>query len=91
MIALSRKPFGSCESGSLKASMDVLRAEVESMGKAHQSISQQFKTECEEPLSDFAGAMRERRKIVQNGIEKLLKLKMQQTQTVNKASFDLSS
>lgn len=68
--------------------MDVLRAEVESMGKAHQSIAQQYKTELEEPLSDFAGAMRERRKIVQSGVEKLMKLKMQQTQQVNKVFND---
>ncbi|RPA83678.1 hypothetical protein BJ508DRAFT_207045 [Ascobolus immersus RN42] len=80
MIALSRKPFGSCESGSLKASMDVLRHEVEQMGKAHQNIASQMKTELEEPLGAFAGAMRERRKIVQNGVEKLMKLKIQQTQ-----------
>jgi hypothetical protein len=64
--------------------MDVMRGEVESMGKSHQNIAQQMKTELEEPLAAFAGAMKERRKIVQNGIEKLLKTKIQQTQQVNK-------
>lgn len=54
------------------------------MGKAHQTIAAQMKTELEEPLAAFAGAMKERRKIVQGGIEKLLKVKVQQTQTVNK-------
>ncbi|KAI8278775.1 hypothetical protein K4K60_006103 [Colletotrichum sp. SAR11_57] len=43
-----------------------------------------MKTELEEPLAAFAGAMKERRKIVQNGIEKILKTKIQQTQHVNK-------
>ncbi|KAF2828445.1 hypothetical protein CC86DRAFT_346674 [Ophiobolus disseminans] len=85
LLNLSRKPLGSSESGTLKLSCDVIRGEVESMGKAHQSIAQQMKTELEEPLAAFAGGMKERRKIVQNGIEKLLKLKMQQTGTVNKA------
>ncbi|EAT84689.2 hypothetical protein SNOG_08413 [Parastagonospora nodorum SN15] len=85
LLNLSRKPLGSAESGTLRLSCDVIRAEVESMGKAHQSIAQQMKTELEEPLAAFAGGMKERRKIVQNGIEKLLKLKMQQTSTVNKA------
>ncbi|KAI4945509.1 hypothetical protein J4E91_007851 [Alternaria rosae] len=85
LLNLSRKPLGSCETGTLRLSCDVIRAEVESMGKAHQSIAQQMKTELEEPLAAFAGGMKERRKIVQNGIEKLLKLKMQQTSTVNKA------
>lgn len=64
--------------------MDTLRGEVESMGKAHQGIAQQMKTELEEPLAAFTGAMKERRKIVQGGIEKLLKTKIEQTRHVNK-------
>jgi hypothetical protein len=65
-------------------SLDVVRGEIESMGKAHQNIAAQMKTELEEPLSAFAGGLKERRKIVQGGIEKLLKVKMQQTTGVNK-------
>lgn len=64
--------------------MDVLKSEVESMARAHQSIASQMKTELEEPLTAFSGMIRERRKIVQGGCEKVLKLKMQQTQQVNK-------
>ena len=64
--------------------MDVLRGEVEQMAKAHQNISGQMKNELEEPLAAFSGAMKERRKIVQGGIEKVLKVKVQQTQQVNK-------
>lgn len=55
------------------------------MGKAHQNIAGQMKSELEEPLAAFAGGMKERRKIVQTGIEKLLKVKTQQTAAVNKA------
>jgi hypothetical protein len=84
LLNLSRKPLGSSEAGTLRMSFDVIRGEVESMGKAHQSIAQQMKTELEEPLAAFAGGMKERRKIVQGGIEKLLKTKMQQTANVNK-------
>ena len=54
------------------------------MGKSHQAIAAQMKSELEEPLAAFAGGMKERRKIVQTGIEKLLKVKVQQTQSVNK-------
>lgn len=64
--------------------MDALKLEVDSMAKAHQSIAGQMKTELEEPLTAFAGMIRERRKFVQGGCEKILKLKMQQTQQVNK-------
>ncbi|CAK7224236.1 formin-binding protein [Sporothrix curviconia] len=84
LLSLCRKPLGSQEMGGVKSSLDVMRGEVESMAKQHQSIAAQMKSELEEPLAAFAGAMKERRKIVQNGIEKLHKVKMQQTQQVNK-------
>jgi hypothetical protein len=54
------------------------------MGKAHQNIAGQMKSELEEPLAAFAGGMKERRKIVQGGVEKLLKVKTQQTNAVNR-------
>jgi len=84
MTALSRKPLGSSETGTLRASLDVMRGEVEAMSKSHQGIAGQMKSELEEPLGAFSGGMKERRKIVQNGIEKLFKLKQQQTHAVNK-------
>ena len=67
--------------------MDVMRGEVESMAKAHQAIAGQMKSELEEPLGAFAGGMKERRKIVQGGIEKLFKTKQQQTHSVNKVGI----
>ena len=88
MTALCRKPLGSSEAGTLRASLDVMRGEVEAMGKAHQGIASQMKSELEEPLAAFAGGMKERRKIVQTGVEKLFKQKQQQTQTVNKVGDD---
>ena len=85
LLNLARKPLGSSEAGTLRMSLDVVRGEVESMGKAHQAVAGQMKSELEEPLSAFTGGMKERRKIVQAGIEKLLKTKNQQSATVNKA------
>lgn len=85
LLNLARKPLGSSEAGTLRMSLDVLRGELESMGKEHQNIAGKMKSELEEPLVAFAGGLKERRKIVQNGIEKLLKVKTQQTTTVNKA------
>jgi hypothetical protein len=60
------------------------------MGKSHHGIAGQMKSELEEPLAAFSGAMKERRKIVQNGVEKLLKTKITQTQSVNKVNTHLS-
>ncbi|KAJ9664002.1 formin-binding protein [Neophaeococcomyces mojaviensis] len=84
LFAISRKALGSVEMGTLRASLDVARGETETMGKQHALIAQQIKSECEEPLAAFAGGIKERRKIVQNGIERLLKTKQQQTAVVNK-------
>ena len=72
--------------GSLKVSLDTVRGEVECMAKQHQGIAAQMKSELDEPLAAFAGGMKERRKIVQNTVEKLLKMKIQQTQQLNKVS-----
>ncbi|KAK7890738.1 formin-binding protein [Exophiala xenobiotica] len=83
--SLSRKPLGSVEQGTLRASLDVARGETESMAKQHALIAQQMKSELEEPLAAFSGGMKERRKIVQAGIEKLHKSKQAQTAHVNKA------
>jgi hypothetical protein len=84
LLNLARKPLGSSETGTLRMSLDVVRGEVEAMGKQHQNIAQQMKSELEEPLSAFAGGLKERRKIVQSGVEKLLKTKNAQTNSVNK-------
>lgn len=91
LVQLARKPLGSNEAGSLRTSFDVMRGEVDQIGKQHTVIAQQMKTELEEPLAAFAGGMKERRKIVQNGIEKLLKIKIQQSQVVQKVSFKKGS
>lgn len=84
LLSLCRKSLGSQEMGSLRTSLDTVRGEVESMAKQHQGNAAQMRSELEEPLTAFAGGMKERRKIVQNGIEKLLKVKQQQTAIVNK-------
>lgn len=81
---MCRKPLGSNETGTLRASLDVVRGETEAIAKAHSAIASQMKTELEEPLAAFAGGMKERRKIVQSGIERLLKKKNEQTHAVNK-------
>lgn len=90
LMSLCRKSLGSQEMGTLKHSLDTVRGEVESIAKQHQNIAAQMKTELEEPLAAFAGGMKERRKIVQNTVEKLLKIKIQQTQLVNKVREELS-
>ena len=85
ILNLARKSLGSLETGTLRMSLDVVRAELESTGKSHHAIAGQMKQELEEPLGAVAGGLKERRKIIQTGIEKLLTTKTKQTHTVNKA------
>ncbi|RDW86403.1 formin-binding protein HOF1 [Aspergillus mulundensis] len=84
LLTLCRKPLGTHEMGSLRESFDTVRGETEAIAKAHAAIAGQMKREIEEPLIAFAGGNKERRKIIQNGIERIHKTKMQQTHTVNK-------
>ncbi|KAL2854381.1 hypothetical protein BJY01DRAFT_37101 [Aspergillus pseudoustus] len=84
LLTLCRKPLGSNEMGSLRGSFDTVRGETEAIAKAHAAIAGQMKRELEEPLIAFAGGNKERRKIIQTGIERIHKTKMQQTQAVNK-------
>lgn len=91
LLSLCRKSLGSQELGNLKTSLDTVRGEVEGMAKQHQNNAAQMRSELEEPLAAFAGGMKERRKIVQNSIEKLHKIKQQQTQLVNKVSYSGTS
>ncbi|KAF1814795.1 hypothetical protein P152DRAFT_430776 [Eremomyces bilateralis CBS 781.70] len=85
LLSLARKPLGSMEEGTLRMSLDIVRGEIEATGKAHHNIASKMKTELDEPLAAFGGAVKERRKIVQGAIEKLLKVKVQQTIAVNKS------
>ena len=87
LLSLCRKAFGTSESGSLRISLDVVRGETESIGRAHAAIASQMKGELEDPMIAFFGGLKERRKIIQNSVERLLKTKIQQTQAVNKVSF----
>lgn len=87
LLAICRKPLGTCETGSLRSSLDVVRGETEAIAKSHAAIASQMKVELEEPLGAFASGIKERRKIIQNTIERLHKTKMQQTAVVNKVSL----
>lgn len=84
LLNLAKKPLGSVEGGTLRMSLDVVKVETEGMGKQHGMIAQQMKVELEDPLATFAGGIKERRKMIQGGIEKLLKTKNSQTMAVNK-------
>lgn len=84
MLALSRKPLGQHEVGTLRSSLDTLRSETEQMGKAHNNTSIQMRTELDEPLIAFAAGMRERRKVVQVTLDKLYKAKVSQQSSVAK-------
>lgn len=83
LIALSRKGLGSHEVGTLKAALDTVRVNTETLGKSHANAASQFKKELEEPLAAFAGGMRVKRKAVQAAMDKLNKAKLSQQKIVD--------
>ncbi|OLL23019.1 Cell division control protein 15 [Neolecta irregularis DAH-3] len=85
LLKISKLPLGSHEIGTLKASLDSVRTETEAMASSHLHIAGQFKVELEEPLNQFSGGLRERRKLLQLPIEKLHKLKLSQCTNLEKA------
>ena len=54
LVQLAKRPLGQAESGTLRASLDVVRDETLAMAKSHQNIANQMKTELEEPLAAFS-------------------------------------
>jgi hypothetical protein len=56
--------LGSKECGSLKASLTVVKAELEAMGDAHAEVAAAMRRELEDALTTFSNSMKERRKLV---------------------------
>lgn len=81
---LAKKSLGSLEIGTLRASLDTIRKEVEIVGQSHLQISRQIKSELEDPLASFYSSFRDRKKIISSGIDKQQKQKANQLINVYK-------
>ncbi|CCG84347.1 protein of unknown function [Taphrina deformans PYCC 5710] len=82
---LTKEPFGSVEIGSLKESLVMLKLETANTATAHAVIARQIRTDLEQPHSAVSDVSRDKRKSIQNGVEKTFKLRIQQEQEMKKA------
>ena len=85
LMQLSRKPLEASSRARLGQAWMSLEARPRQWESNMLSSPSSMRSECEEPLAAFSGGIKERRKIVQNGVERLLKTKQSQTAHVNKS------
>lgn len=82
---LANSPLGQNEYGSLRQSLDTIRATTQNMAAAHETTANQIAAQLFEPLEAFAVSVRERRKTVEDIMAKLTKAKSQRSAAVEKS------
>ncbi|KAG7091313.1 hypothetical protein E1B28_010358 [Marasmius oreades] len=85
LLDLSRMVFGKDEVGELRNALDTLHSETEKMAKAHMDLSEQLRTDLEEPTVALLNKQLEHRKVVQSPVERRFKAKQSQESYVVKA------
>ena len=83
-MKLTRLPLGASDTGGTAKAMDAARNETENVANAHAKTSQKIRDELEVPLSKFSNSLRDRRKVIQNSVEKIRRNKVVQEQNATK-------
>lgn len=84
MSALAKKAMGSLEAGSLYQALESVRITTDAVAQAHTESTAQMKKELGE-FDTFASNLRQKRKAIEANVERLHKLKAQQSAQVERA------
>ena len=63
-MKISKMPLGNKECGTLKASIQAVKHELENMAIAHAEVATGMKRDLEDAVGTLAASMKERRKLV---------------------------
>lgn len=85
LLKLAKGGLGKDETGTLKETLDIVRAELELTGRSHVELAQQIRTELDTTLGAFIGRQRDIRKPTAISMEKSLRTKITNTNIVLKA------
>lgn len=78
LLAHSRRPVGSHEIGAIKNGFESLRANTQTMAVTHENTSRIIYEQVLQPLEKFSGALRDRRKTVEDTMAQLTKARAHQ-------------
>jgi hypothetical protein len=81
---LAKLSLGEHETGTTRASIDVLKLETASTANQHTAAAQQLSKEVEQYFATLATSIRERRKHTQSSVERVFRLKLQQQAEVKR-------
>ncbi|KAG0224863.1 Proline-serine-threonine phosphatase-interacting protein 2, partial [Actinomortierella wolfii] len=85
LVKLSRSPLGKDEVGTLKESLDVVRYEIEAIGKSHIELASKIRDQLETALVDMMNGLKDKRKLHQSSIDRTFRNKQLYTQQLIKA------
>ncbi|KXS11842.1 hypothetical protein M427DRAFT_137910 [Gonapodya prolifera JEL478] len=89
LASLAKLPIGKDEQGTLQASLDIVRAELERASKTRLDIAKQMKAQLEAPLAALIVNQAAGRKSAQSGAEKNLKAKNSMAQIATQSRQNL--
>lgn len=85
LSALAKKPLGQNETGSLRLSLDTVRATTETMSRSHEATARQIAEQLNAPLEKVSASLRDRRKTIEDNMAQLTKAKEAHNATAKKA------
>ncbi|KAF9971158.1 Proline-serine-threonine phosphatase-interacting protein 2 [Actinomortierella ambigua] len=85
LLKLAKSPLGKDELGTLRESLDVVRYEIEAVGKSHIELASKIRDQLESALVDVMNSQKDKRKLHQASIDRTFRNKQLYLQQLIKA------